>query len=260
MKIRFPRRRATRCWQTRCKPQKPKAPFNRDGLRRRPCGGRCADRRRSVRRTRHRLGAHAGLPPPPPRPGLRHRRGDGYLAARHGPRLAQRAGADRAARSPMPGPRRRHDLFRLRHRPAATPMRETLDDVVRAYLDQVHAIQKLGGRIILMASRALVSVAKTPGRLCEGLFPRAGGGRPSRDPALAGRDVRPRAERLLGQRRLQAGAGDLPCGDQCQCGEGRRHQDLASRRREGDRHAAAAAASVKMYTGDDFNYPGADRR
>ena len=38
----------------------------------------------------------------------------------------------------------------------------TLDDVVAAYLTQLHAIQKLGGRIILMASRALVQVAKSP--------------------------------------------------------------------------------------------------
>jgi hypothetical protein len=38
----------------------------------------------------------------------------------------------------------------------------TLEDVVKAYLEQVNAIQKLGGRIILMASRALVRVAKTP--------------------------------------------------------------------------------------------------
>jgi Protein of unknown function (DUF993) len=37
-----------------------------------------------------------------------------------------------------------------------------LDDVIKAYLEQMHAIQKLGGRIILMASRALVRVAKTP--------------------------------------------------------------------------------------------------
>jgi Protein of unknown function (DUF993) len=36
-----------------------------------------------------------------------------------------------------------------------------LDDVVKAYLTQLHAIQKLGGRIILMASRALVRVAKS---------------------------------------------------------------------------------------------------
>lgn len=38
----------------------------------------------------------------------------------------------------------------------------SLDDVVRAYLEQMHAIQKLNGRIILMASRALVRVAKSP--------------------------------------------------------------------------------------------------
>ena len=38
---------------------------------------------------------------------------------------------------------------------------QTLDDVTQAYLLQLHAIQKLGGRIILMASRALVRVAKS---------------------------------------------------------------------------------------------------
>ena len=38
----------------------------------------------------------------------------------------------------------------------------TLDDVKRAYLEQAAAIQRVGGRIILMASRALVRVAKGP--------------------------------------------------------------------------------------------------
>ncbi len=38
----------------------------------------------------------------------------------------------------------------------------SLDDVIRAYLEQLHAIQKLGGRIILMASRALVRAARSP--------------------------------------------------------------------------------------------------
>jgi hypothetical protein len=38
----------------------------------------------------------------------------------------------------------------------------SLDDVMRAYLEQLHAIQKLGGRIILMASRALARVATSP--------------------------------------------------------------------------------------------------
>ena len=36
------------------------------------------------------------------------------------------------------------------------------DDVKRAYLEQVEAIQKVGGRLILMASRALARVAKGP--------------------------------------------------------------------------------------------------
>ncbi len=39
---------------------------------------------------------------------------------------------------------------------------KTLDDVIAAYLLQLYAIQKRGGRIILMASRALVRVAKSP--------------------------------------------------------------------------------------------------
>ncbi len=38
----------------------------------------------------------------------------------------------------------------------------SLDDVVKAYLSQLHAIQKLGGRVIMMASRALVRVARSP--------------------------------------------------------------------------------------------------
>lgn len=38
----------------------------------------------------------------------------------------------------------------------------TRDDVVRAYEEQIEAIEKLGGRIILMASRALASIANGP--------------------------------------------------------------------------------------------------
>jgi hypothetical protein len=38
----------------------------------------------------------------------------------------------------------------------------TVDDVIRAYEEQCAAIEKLGGRIILMASRALVKAARTP--------------------------------------------------------------------------------------------------
>jgi Protein of unknown function (DUF993) len=38
----------------------------------------------------------------------------------------------------------------------------SLDDVIGAYLEQLAAIQKLGGRVILMASRALARIAKSP--------------------------------------------------------------------------------------------------
>ena len=39
---------------------------------------------------------------------------------------------------------------------------KSIDDVIRAYEEQVSAIEKLGGKIILMASRALAKVAKSP--------------------------------------------------------------------------------------------------
>jgi hypothetical protein len=38
----------------------------------------------------------------------------------------------------------------------------TLDDVIRAYDEQIEAIESLGGRLIIMASRALVKVARGP--------------------------------------------------------------------------------------------------
>lgn len=38
----------------------------------------------------------------------------------------------------------------------------SVDQVIQAYLEQADAIQAVGGRLILMASRALVQVAKTP--------------------------------------------------------------------------------------------------
>lgn len=38
----------------------------------------------------------------------------------------------------------------------------TIDSVIRAYEEQIEAIEKLGGRIILMASRALAAAARSP--------------------------------------------------------------------------------------------------
>ncbi|HEU5018635.1 MAG TPA: DUF993 family protein, partial [Pseudolabrys sp.] len=38
----------------------------------------------------------------------------------------------------------------------------TVDDVIGAYEEQIEAVESLGGRIVLMASRALVVAAKSP--------------------------------------------------------------------------------------------------
>jgi hypothetical protein len=40
--------------------------------------------------------------------------------------------------------------------------RLTIDDVIRAYEEQISAIERLGGRIVLMASRALTACARSP--------------------------------------------------------------------------------------------------
>jgi hypothetical protein len=37
-----------------------------------------------------------------------------------------------------------------------------VDEVIRAYEEQMEAIEKLGGKLIVMASRALARVAKSP--------------------------------------------------------------------------------------------------
>ena len=46
---------------------------------------------------------------------------------------------------------------------------KTIDDVIRAYEEQIAAIEKAGGRIILMASRALARVGAQRRRLRQGL-------------------------------------------------------------------------------------------
>ena len=51
-----------------------------------------------------------------------------------------------------------------------------LDDIIRAYEEQIEAIEAVGGRIVLMASRALAKVARSPadyakvyGRILQGV-------------------------------------------------------------------------------------------
>jgi Protein of unknown function (DUF993) len=131
---------------------------------------------------------------------------------------------------------------------------QSLDDVVKAYLTQLHAIQKLGGRIILMASRALVRVAKSPADYAK-VYSRVlqeadhpvvlhwlG---PMFDPALRGywgtEDFAPAMETCLEV--IQNNASKV---DGIKVSLLDAEKEILMRRR--------LSASIKMYTGDDFNY------
>jgi len=130
-----------------------------------------------------------------------------------------------------------------------------LDDVVKAYLDQLTAIQKLGGRIILMASRALVRVAKSPDDYVK-VYSRvlAEAGQPvilhwlgdMFDPALKGywgsNDFAPAMETCLAA--ITANVKKVDGIKISLLDDGK---EIAMRRR--------LPKGVKMYTGDDFNYP-----
>jgi predicted dehydrogenase len=75
---------------------------------------------------------------------------------------------------------------------------KSVDDVIRAYEQQIEAIEALGGRIILMASRALARVARSPAdyeRVYDRVLSQV---RETGRHPLAWRDVRPGARRLLG--------------------------------------------------------------
>lgn len=130
-----------------------------------------------------------------------------------------------------------------------------LDNVRRAYFEQLEAVQKIGGRVIVMASRALARVANSPDdyisvyrdvlEACD---------RPAIlhwlgemfDPALAGYwggyGFESTLETALAVIRENAGKVDgikLSLLD--------KDREIAMRRR--------LPASVRMYTGDDFSYP-----
>ena len=129
-----------------------------------------------------------------------------------------------------------------------------VDDVIRAYEEQMAAIEKLGGRLILMASRALARVARSPadyekvyGRILSqakqpvilhwlgDMF----------DPALAGywgtKDVDAAMDTALGV--IAAHASKV---DGIKISLLDKDKEIAMRRR--------LPAGVRMYTGDDFNY------
>jgi hypothetical protein len=130
-----------------------------------------------------------------------------------------------------------------------------LDDVVKAYLNQLHAIQKLGGRIILMASRALVQVARTPDdyvKVYSQVLSEAD--HPvilhwlgeMFDPALKGYWGKAQFEETQ-EIALRVIENNAPKVDGIKISLLDDQKEVIMRRR--------LPSSVKMYTGDDFNYP-----
>jgi len=131
---------------------------------------------------------------------------------------------------------------------------KSVDDVIRAYEEQMAAIEKLGGRLILMASRALARVATGPADY-ERVYDRIL--RQARepvilhwlgdmfDPALAGYwgslDVPTAMDTALGV--IAANPAKV---DGIKISLLDKDHEIAMRRRLPD--------GVRMYTGDDFNY------
>ena len=131
----------------------------------------------------------------------------------------------------------------------------SLDDIVAAYLEQLAAVQKADGRIVLMASRALARIATSPADY-ETVYARvlAEADEPvilhwlgeMFDPALAGYwgagSFPPALETALAV--IHANAARID-GIKLSLLDDRK--EVAMRRRLPD--------GVRMYTGDDFNYP-----
>ncbi|MGH1480906.1 MAG: dihydrodipicolinate synthase family protein [Geminicoccales bacterium] len=130
-----------------------------------------------------------------------------------------------------------------------------LDDVQNAYLEQIEAIQKVGGRIILMASRALARVATSPDdylRVYRDAL--ASCDQPvilhwlgeMFDPALAGYWGASRFEETM--ETVLAIINENPSKvDGIKISLLDKEKEIVMRRR--------LPEGVKMYTGDDFNYP-----
>ena len=131
---------------------------------------------------------------------------------------------------------------------------KTVDDVIRGYEEQMEAIEKLGGKLIVMASRALARVAKSPAdyeRVYDRVLSQAK--QPvvlhwlgdMFDPALAGywgtKDVDAAMDTALG---IIAAHPSKVDGIKISLLD--KEKEIAMRRR--------LAPGVRMYTGDDFNY------
>lgn len=136
----------------------------------------------------------------------------------------------------------------------APEVAQSVDDVIRAYELQMAAIEKLGGRLIVMASRALARVARSAAdyeRVYDRVLSQAR--QPvilhwlgdMFDPALAGywgsRDVPTAMNTALGV--IAAHAAKV---DGIKISLLDKDHEIAMRRR--------LPPGVRMYTGDDFNY------
>jgi len=130
----------------------------------------------------------------------------------------------------------------------------TVDDVIGAYEEQMAAIEKLGGKLIVMASRALARVATGPGdyeRVYDRILRQAK--QPvvlhwlgdMFDPALTGywgsTDIDRAMDTALAV--IEANPGKV---DGIKISLLDKDKEIAMRRR--------LPAGVRMYTGDDFNY------
>ncbi len=130
----------------------------------------------------------------------------------------------------------------------------TVDEVIAAYQFQMEAIEKLGGKLIIMASRALARVAKSPAdyeRVYDRILSQAK--QPVLlhwlgdvfDPALTGywgnKDTYKAMDTALGI--IQAHANKV---DGIKISLLDKDKEIQMRRR--------LPANVRMYTGDDFNY------
>ncbi len=161
------------------------------------------------------------------------RRSVAVAKARGGALIASGAGTDHLA--PAPG--------------------RTLDEIAAAYGEQIEAVEALDGRVILMASRALATVARGPddyaevyGRLLAGV----------REPVILhwlGEMFDPALEGYWGSRDhglametclavIQAHADKI---DGIKISLLSKEREIEMRRR--------LPPGVRMYTGDDFNYP-----
>jgi len=131
---------------------------------------------------------------------------------------------------------------------------KTVDEVIAGYEEQMAAIEKLGGKLIVMASRALARVAKSPAdyeRVYDRILRQAK--QPvvlhwlgdMFDPALAGYWGSPDTDRAM-DTALGIIAAHADKVDGIKISLLDKDKEIAMRRR--------LPTGVRMYTGDDFNY------